>query len=299
MLQFPSPLAYFGHSVPLFVFWRYNLPMIDSSPILQILSDAAKKSAAQVNVYFEERLEPQFKSSRQDLVTKADIESQTCIQEAIIQGMVKLGISETEIGFIGEENGLHKKGKYMFAIDPIDGTTNFASGIEYFVISIGCFVDGELMYGVLYEPLTNTSYLAEKGKGAIKIRSNREVSLSIEMKSLKDSMVATYLHSDEILREKELSFVKNIFPSVRGVRMMGAGALDLVKVADNTFQVCMFMKSNIWDIAAATLVIEESGGVIASLTGKELAFELNDLGKIYPVVACHPSNLESVLGFLR
>lgn len=267
--------------------------------MIDILFEAVSQSSKLVKDFFEERLEPQFKTSSQDLVTKADIISQQCIQEVILNRMVKSGIADTEIGFIGEESGLDKKGKYLFAIDPIDGTTNFASGIEYFVISVGCFVNGELTYGILYEPLTDTMYWAEKGKGAQKQRNNQKVSLHLEAKTLRDSMVATYVHSNEELREKELLFMKNIFASVRGVRIMGAGALDLVKVADNVFQICMFAKSNIWDIAAATLIIREAGGEIVSLNGEQILFDLNDSGKIYPVLACHPSNLQDILTFLK
>lgn len=273
--------------------------MSTAIPIIDILSDAASQASKLAVTYFKQRLTPQYKSSNQDLVTQADIESQKCIQAVITKRMGDVGIDSSEIGFIGEESGLHEKGKYLFAIDPIDGTTNFASGIEYFVISIGCFVDGKLMYGLLYEPMTHTTYYATKDHGAYKINRDGETQLSMVPKELKDSMVATYIHTKVELREREFNFIKDIFPSVRGVRLMGAGALDLSKVADNVFQVCMFEKSNIWDIAAATLLIQEAGGVIVSSTGEKIVFDLTNPAKIYSIVSCHPDNLEKILHFLQ
>jgi myo-inositol-1(or 4)-monophosphatase len=272
--------------------------MTDTIPILDILAEATLQSSILVKDYFKQHLTPQYKSSSHDLVTKADIESQSRIQEVIRKKLIEEGIAENEIGFLGEENALHVKGKYIFAIDPIDGTTNFASGIEYFVISVACFIDGELSYGFLREPLTDRVYFCQKGQGAFKKNSDNKTKLTIDPIDLKEAMVATYIHSEESLRAKQLEFIKRIYPQIRGMRILGAGALDLVKVADNVFQVAVFYKSYIWDIAAATLIIEEAGGEVVDLDGEKIVFDLDNPNKIYPVLACHPSNLVAILQLL-
>lgn len=272
--------------------------MSDTLPMIDILSDAAKQASEVVRKHFRSGLTAEYKTSNQDLVTKADVESQTIIQTAIKKRLIEQGVPEDEIGFIGEESGLDVSGKYLFAIDPIDGTTNYASGIEYFVISIGCFIDGELSYGILYEPMTDAMYFSTKGDGAFKKRGGETVRLAIEYKELEASMVATYIHTSEELRAKEFHFMMSIFPFVRGARLMGAGALDLGRVADNVFQICLFEKSNIWDIAAATLILREAGGVIVESSGKEIQFDLSNSAKIYPILACHPKHLERILTFV-
>jgi myo-inositol-1(or 4)-monophosphatase len=273
--------------------------MSDAIPIVDILADATNQAAKLVISYFKDRLTPEYKSSTQDLVTKADVESQECIKKVITKRMVESGIDEGEIGFLGEEGGLYERGKYVFAIDPVDGTTNFASGIEYFVISIGCFVDAILQFGYIYEPVTETAYFSELGNGAFKKKKDgKPVRMKITHKKLQECMVATYLHADKHIREQELQFIADIYPAVRGIRLMGAGALDIAKVADNVFQISMFEKSNIWDIAAATLILRESGGVIVHTSGREIDFDLTNPGKNYPVVACHPDNLRETLKFI-
>jgi myo-inositol-1(or 4)-monophosphatase len=272
--------------------------MLSSEIFYNVLHTATQNASELLKQYFSQGLEPQYKTSKQDLVTKADFESQNTIQQTITRLLVAEGLEAQEVGFIGEENDLDKKGKYLFAIDPIDGTTNFASGIDYFVISIGCFVDGERQFGILHEPLNNTTYFAEKGKGAYKTVNGSKTKLELLPQNLSNSLLATYAHSENDIRKEEFEFIAKVFPFIRGIRITGAGALDLAKLADNIFQVCYYGKSNIWDIAASSLVIEEAGGMIADLKGNTITFDLDNPKKLYPLIACHPANSEKLLSLL-
>lgn len=267
-------------------------------PLLEIIKQSVVSASSIVMNLYQSGAKTSFKGSHQQLVTEADIKCQSFLEKSIKTSLIAHGIDNNVIGFIGEEEGLDIKGKYLFAIDPIDGTTNFASGLDYFVISVGCFTDGALVCGVIYEPATNILYWSEKGKGAYKTVNNTQSELKLVYHDLSHSLLVSYIHSGLEQREQEFSFIKSIFPEIRGVRIMGAGALDLVKVADNTFQICMFAKSNIWDIAAASLILQEAEGRISNLDGSDVILDLSKPEKLYPILACHPDNHQKILSFI-
>src|SRR5260221_602641 len=136
--------------------------------MLKTIEAAARKAGEGLLTSFHQHLHAKEKTNHQNLVSKADFNSQKYIRDFLLKNLLAQGIDRKNIGFLGEE-GLDEKGEYTFIIDPLDGTTNFISGIEYFAVSIACLQNGELLCGVTYNPVTDTLYIAEKGNGAFKV----------------------------------------------------------------------------------------------------------------------------------
>ena len=137
--------------------------------MINILKTAAIEAGTILLNYYKKNLTINYKTSHKDFYTIADIESQKIIKEIIIKLLVKKGIDKSEIGFIGEENlNVAADKKHLFVIDPLDGTTNFASGFDFFAISIAYFYQGALTAGLIYRPATRDFYYAQKNQGAYK-----------------------------------------------------------------------------------------------------------------------------------
>ena len=176
---------------------------------------------------------------------------------------------------IAEESGKHKKNKrFIWFIDPIDGTTNFAHGYPCFCISIGFSKDGVIQFGLVKNPLTNELYSAKKNKGAWLNGKRIYVSRN---KKLNDSLLATgFPHHTGPLRTKNFEYFKKITLITHGVRRDGAAALDLCYVASGKLDAFWETKLNPWDIAAGMLILKEAGGKVKNFKGIDLnVFERN------------------------
>ncbi|MBP7967547.1 inositol monophosphatase, partial [Candidatus Woesebacteria bacterium] len=202
--------------------------------------------------YRTQLLDISQKTDHQNIVTRADKESQQIIQETILRLMKEKG--ETDVGFIGEED-LYHTGRHMFVIDPLDGTSNFASGIDYFCIPIAYFRDGELVAGIISRPTVQDLYYAEKGKGAFILRQGTKIPLKVTPGDLKNKVLSIYPEDIALLLEPQRKRIEKMFPVFRSVRSLGAAALDIVGVAENIYGASLLTESpHIWDIAASKII---------------------------------------------
>lgn len=262
--------------------------------MIDILKKAAYAAGKIQRQYFQKKLPISYKSSKQDLLTKADLESQKIIQEIIVSEMVKNGFKKNEIGFIGEEK-LMIKGKHLFIIDPIDGTTNFALGIDLFGISIAHFIDGKAGEGLIYLPVKNELYFAIKGKGAFENKKR----LKIEYKKLDECLLSTYISKMEKQREQGLNYIRNIFPHIRALRIYGSIIVHSTMLVKNKIQADLDFNLGIWDIAAAKILMEEAGASVVNIQGKPLLFDFNNPDKFYQSISCHPKLLPDLLKYIK
>ncbi|CAN5238127.1 inositol monophosphatase family protein [soil metagenome] len=265
--------------------------------MFELLKEATTAGSEILLNYFRtEILDISNKTGHQNIVTQADKESQQAIQDTIIRLMKEKG--ETDIGFIGEED-LLQQGRHMFVIDPLDGTSNFVSGIDYFCIPIAYFKDGELIAGIVLRPTTGDIYYAEKGKGAFVIRNNKKVDLKISNSDLKLKMFCCY-SEDLILLDPPLrAKIEKKFIEFRGVRAQGAAALDIVGVAENTYGCTMLGDGpSIWDIAASKIILEEAGGKMYNWDGTDLTTDITNNKQKYTCVACSPRDKEQIFSSL-
>jgi len=173
-------------------------------------------------------------------------------------------------GIIAEESDERTtRGKYRWIIDPLDGTTNYAHGNPVFCVSIAFEESGQVEYGVVYNPMLDELFVAEKGCGAT--LNGGAISVS-KTRSLDKSLLATGFPYD-LRTSKENNFDNFRAFSLRAqaIRRAGSAALDLSYVACGRFDGFWEMKLAAWDTAAASLMVEEAGGRVTGFGGEEFS----------------------------
>ncbi len=235
--------------------------MAFSSPALNVMVAAARKAGRPLIRDFNEleNLQISMKGPA-DFVTSADKRT----EKILIDELTK---ARPGYGFLGEEGGVLKgaDATHRFIIDPIDGTTNFMHGIPHFAISIALEREGQLVAGLVYNPVTDDMFTAEKGHGAY--LNNKRLRVAAR-KELAPSVIATglpFLGKDGHARAAaEMAEVMNV---TAGIRRFGAASLDLAWVAAGRFDGFWEHSLQAWDIAAGIVLVREAGGMVTDLRG--------------------------------
>jgi myo-inositol-1(or 4)-monophosphatase len=201
-----------------------------------------------------------MKSSR-DIQAEADLRSEAIIIDKINKAFPSHSIFAEESG---EE--IHES-EYLWAIDPLDGTINYARGIEEYCISIALSQNGQTVLGVVYHPVLRQLYVAEKGKGAY--LNGQKLKVSSES-GLANCIIATDNTSHLEDRHKNFSLMVEVADEVRQIRVFGSAALHLVRVAQGQLDFYFKLRYNHWDFAAAALIVQEAGGVVTDTKGRAL-----------------------------
>jgi myo-inositol-1(or 4)-monophosphatase len=194
-----------------------------------------------------------------DLVTQADRRSEEAIVGRLRSYFPKHAILAEEGG--GQEGD----GRHRWVVDPLDGTTNFAHGYPCFAVSIGFEEDGELVAGVIYQPITKELFTASRGEGAYLNEKRINVS-SID--HLSTSLLATGFPSSKRARNPNIHYYWNFTLRSHGVRRDGSAALDLASVACGRFDGFWEFGLHAWDTAAGVLLVREAGGVVTDFSGQ-------------------------------
>jgi len=225
------------------------------SHFLEFAIKIAKEAGSIQMKYFGNVASLEKKSTNIDLVTKADIESEKYLINQIQKKFPNHSIISEESGETSKEN------EYLWIIDPLDGTTNFAHNLPIFSVSIGLVKKGQgTVSAVVYNPAAKKCFFAEKNKGAflndIPIRCTSS-------KTLSESLLATgfpYLHDCRY----DLSFeiFKRFYDATRGLRRLGAASLDLCFVAMGRFDGYYEYELKSWDICAGSLIAREAGAIV-------------------------------------
>ena len=216
------------------------------SPNLNIMIKASEKASKVLIRDFGELEKLQVsKKGPKDFVTKTDKR----VEKILIEELSK---SKKNYSFITEETGkiLNKNKNIFWIIDPIDGTINFLHGVPHFAISIALQIDGEIVSGLIYDPIKNEIFYAEKDSGSFINNSRIRVS---NKSNVDDCLFAT--NNDGI---------RKIFPKLN-LRNTGCAALDLAYVGCGRFDGYFHNNINIWDIAAGKIIIEEAGGKVNNI----------------------------------
>jgi myo-inositol-1(or 4)-monophosphatase len=177
----------------------------------------------------------------------------------------ELAAARPGYGFVGEEGG-RRQGTdetHTWIVDPLDGTTNFLHGIPHFAVSIGLEREGAIVAGLVYNPISDELFTAERGKGAF--LNNQRLRVAAR-KRLGDAVVACGLphlgRGDLDLANRELAAVQ---PKVCGLRRFGAASLDLAWVAAGRLDAYWERQLSPWDIAAGLILVREAGGFVTDL----------------------------------
>ena len=198
-----------------------------------------------------------------DLVTDYDVKIELYLKE-------KLATAFPEHTLVGEETneGITHPEKAIY-IDPIDGTTNFVHGIPFCAISIGIWEGGEPVAGIVYNPVLDELFYAEKGKGAY---CNGEALRVSEAQTLEKSLIATGFPYTKVEQGEDFRWViksmEAILPYTRDIRRLGSAALDLCYVARGTFEGYYEINLKPWDVAAGILMVQEAGGSVSRHDGQ-------------------------------
>jgi myo-inositol-1(or 4)-monophosphatase len=255
-------------------------------------SAIAEEAGARLREFFAHGVETEYKGGV-DLVTVADRTSEKLIRE-------RLSAAFPDHGIYGEEGtrvGLERE--FRWYVDPLDGTTNFAHGFPQFCVSLGLEQrpagikpeeDGTLVAAVIYDPMRNELFTAERGKGALLNGKPMHVSRTPE---LGEALVATGFPSRKRHDSPNIHFYQEFTLRSHGVRRAGSAALDLAYTACGRIDAYWEFKLNPWDTAAGILMVEEAGGRTSDFSGNK--FQLNSR----EILASNGLIHEELLGFFR
>ena len=190
-----------------------------------------------------------------DFVTSADKRTEKILIEELQKAHPEYGIITEEKGIINKSNT-----KNRWIIDPIDGTMNFLNSVPQFAISIGYEEDGEIKCGVIFNPIMNEMFCAEKGNGAY--LNNPRIRVS-NKKKIKDALLVTGgPKGASKIKDKIFSEYINVSKNVSNVRKFGSAALDIAYVACGRFDGYWQRELNYWDVAAGIVILKEAGGFV-------------------------------------
>ncbi len=222
----------------------------------------AKEAGKVIRDGFGKQFSIEFKTNESNLVTDIDKASEELILNFISKNYPDHNILAEEYGEVKNNS------EYLWVVDPLDGTTNFAHGLPIFSVSIGVQNQGETTAGVVYDVMQDIVYSAEAGKGAYFNANRLKVSKN---DNLRRSVLVTGFpynisENPDAALEKFVALTKNS----RGMRRLGSAAIDFCYVAKGVFDGFWEVYLHPWDICAGKLILEESGGIVTDFQGNPI-----------------------------
>jgi myo-inositol-1(or 4)-monophosphatase len=236
----------------------------------------AREAGALLRDFYHRGVRTEYKGDV-DLVTEADRASEALIVRRLGEALPTHGVYGEE----GARSGLDAE--YRWYIDPLDGTTNFAHGFPAFCVVLGCEhrakdlgpkEDGEMVAGVIYDPLRDEMFSTARGEGARLNGTPIHVSAA---KLLQESLIATGFPSHKRHRSPNVHFYQEFTLRSHGVRRAGSAALDLAYVACGRLDGYWEFQLNPWDTSAGYLLVEEAGGAVTHLDGSKFTLDSRDI----------------------
>jgi myo-inositol-1(or 4)-monophosphatase len=229
---------------------------------LEIATEAARRGAAVLLRYWEQLSKDDADlKARNDWVSTADRESEAAIVAAIRE-------LRPNDAFLGEESGMSERGAQndrIWIIDPLDGTSNYLQHFPFWSVSIALREKGEMTCGLIYEPLRDLFFTAEKGSGAFRNGERMRVSSHARVEG---SFLATgFPFRAQEYVESYVKIFTDVIRTSKGVRRAGSAALDLAYTAAGVFDGFFEMHLAAWDVAAGSLLVTEAGGVVTDFSG--------------------------------
>ena len=200
------------------------------------------------------------KQSAVDLVTEVDLASDKLIGESLRDRFPDHAIlTEESSGDLPEQGS-------VWVVDPLDGTTNFAHGYPVFSVTLALLIDREIELGVVYDPLRDETFWAQRGQGSWRNGSRMQVSTTLE---LGRSLLATGFAYDRASNpDNNLAEFSHFMPKTRGVRRAGSAALELAFTAAGWLDGYWEKGLHVWDTAAGVLMVREAGGIATTYAGR-------------------------------
>ncbi|RZU60655.1 inositol monophosphatase family protein [Zhihengliuella halotolerans] len=234
----------------------------ESAHLRQSAEDAARGVGDLLRKAFRSGLSADTKRNHHDLVTEYDHASERRITE-------QLSAAVPDSRFRGEEGGVHGSGRVEWIIDPIDGTSNFAHGVAFFCVSIAAAVDGEVVAGVVYDPIASLMFAADADGAYLDGAPLRPVAAADERQG---SVMTDFPSAEDIATDGSvcLEAFAELVTAYSTVRRKVSGALELAHVAAGWTDITLGFDTNPWDVAAGAFLVTQSGGTYR-------AFEYDDV----------------------
>ncbi len=235
-----------------------------ATALMNVMMSAARKAGRGLTRDFGEveQLQVSVKGPA-NFVSAADHKAEEIIYKELTKARAGYGFLMEERGIVEGDDKSHR-----WIVDPLDGTTNFLHGIPLFCISIGLERDGQMVAGLVYNPISDEMFTAEKGKGAY-LNDRRRLRVAAR-RDIGDAVVATGIpHRGRPNHPVFLREIKSAMADVAGIRRTGSAALDLAWTAAGRFDAYWERNLKPWDIAAGAVLVREAGGVITDLDGSD------------------------------
>lgn len=241
------------------------------SAIMNVMVQTALKAGRSLLRYYSElqTLQVSLKGPA-DYVSQADRNVETLIKNELMK-------ARSHYSFLMEESGetQGEDKQHRFIVDPLDGTINFLHAIPFFAVSIALERQGQIVAGVVYNPVSDELFTAERGNGAF--LNDRRLRVA-NRRTIEDCVIATGIpHLGCANHGKFLIELRNIMAEVSGIRRTGSAALDLAYVAAGRFDGFFEENLQIWDMAAGILLIKEAGGFVCDKDGGNNIFEKKNI----------------------
>jgi myo-inositol-1(or 4)-monophosphatase len=256
--------------------------------------EIAREAGARLREFYAQGVTTEYKGAA-DLVTVADRTVEKLVRERLTEVFPTHGIYGEE----GTRDRLDQE--FRWYVDPLDGTTNFAHAVPHFCVSLGLEQrsvlqtdqaqrpsvlaegeDGTLVSAVIYDPMRDELYLAERGKGAW--LNGKQIHASA-IATLEESLVSTGFPSRKRHESPNVHFYHEFTLRSHGVRRLGSAALDLAYVAAGRYESFWEFNLNPWDTAAGILIVEEAGGKVTDFVGNHYRLDSKEIlasnGKIH------------------
>ena len=239
--------------------------MAKRSALITVMARAADKAARRLRRDFGEVENLQVsKKGPADFVSAADLRAEKILREELSRARPDYGFLMEESGATAASDGCERR----WIVDPLDGTSNFLHGLPHFCISIGLEDKGELVAGVIYDPLKDETFAAEKGLGAY--LNDRRIRVSSRSR-LNEALIGTGTpfkgHGDTATF---LAEANAIMGATAGIRRWGAAALDLAYVAAGRLDGYWERDLSPWDTAAGIVIVREAGGFVTQIDGRQI-----------------------------
>lgn len=237
------------------------------SALMNIMIQAAMKAGRSLSRDFSEveNLQVSIKGPG-DFVSNADKRAEKILYDALSK-------ARPDYGFLMEESGEVKgrDSQHRWIIDPLDGTTNFLHGIPVFAISVALESQGKLMAGLVYNPISDELYTAERGSGAF--LNDRRIRVSAR-RDFREAVIGTGIpHIARGNHPKYLAQLQEVMRESAGIRRCGACSIDLAWTAAGRFDAYWEEGLNAWDLAAGLLLVREAGGFATDMKGRDRMLE--------------------------
>jgi myo-inositol-1(or 4)-monophosphatase len=231
--------------------------MMPNTSDYELARSAAKRGAAVVRERFGQAFKVEEKAGQMGLVTEVDKQA----EEAILQCLQ----SASSYGVLAEESGLSAgKSDFMWVVDALDGTNNFARGLPLFAVSIALVFDGKPILGVIVNPLTGDEYCALQGGPTL--INGKTTRVQTEQQQKTPSIIAEYGYATEH-RMRYLKLAQRLVDQ-SDMRTLGSTALDLCMVAAGRANAFVCSGDELWDFAAGLVIAEEAGCIVSDWRGQ-------------------------------